>query len=144
MKVIAPSLAIKDHYRADACIVWCFDDRFSKALDSYIIEKGLVHLDIVKIAGGAKELATPSDEHNREFVLGQILASIRLHHTRRVVLMNHADCGAYGGSKVFGDNKREKDFHQRELEAGRDFLAKHIPGVPIDIIYVDFDNVQEL
>jgi carbonic anhydrase len=32
-----------------------------------------------------------------EFVLEQIRKSIRLHGTRRVILMVHSDCGAYGG-----------------------------------------------
>ena len=57
----------------------------------------MVNSDPIKIAGGAKVLASPEREADREFVLDQIRKSMRLHGTRRVILMVHSDCGAYGG-----------------------------------------------
>lgn len=56
----------------------------------------------IRVAGGAKCLATPDPESERDFVLEQIPKSIRLHGTDRVVLMVHSDCGAYGGLAAFG------------------------------------------
>lgn len=56
------------------------------------------------MAGGAKSLASPEHEADREFLLAQVEKSIRLHGTDRVILMLHSDCGAYGGlHKIFGD-----------------------------------------
>jgi hypothetical protein len=52
------------------------------------------HPDPIKIAGGAKCLASPEPESDREFVLDQIRKSMRLHETKRVILMVHSD-GAY-------------------------------------------------
>lgn len=131
----------KEHYIADACVAWCFDDRFTPLMGEFL--KQFPHSDVVKVAGGAKALAGgPSPE--RDFVLGQIKASIRLHATKKVVLMVHIDCGAYGGSKVFGnDMAQEKPHHEKELAAARAFLNKEIPDAPASCILADFDGLYE-
>jgi hypothetical protein len=58
---------------------------------------GVSNSDPIRIAGGAKCLASPEHQHEREFVLEQIRTSIRLHETKLVILVLHSDCGAYGG-----------------------------------------------
>ena len=79
--------------------------------------------------GGAKCLATPEQESEREFVVEQIRKSMRLHGTDRVVLMVHSDCGAYGGLARFrGDEEAEARYHQancgaRQNTCGRAFLG---------------------
>jgi hypothetical protein len=57
---------------------------------------GVAHPDPIKIAGGAKSLASPEQESDREFILDQIRKSMQLHGTTRAILMAHSDCGAYG------------------------------------------------
>src|SRR3989344_4775730 len=76
----------KDHYQADAAIVWCFDDRFAHALEVFLKAKNIGHKDLVCIAGGLKTLASPDSQDDREFVLAQIKASIALHHSPMVHL----------------------------------------------------------
>ena len=55
MKNILPFRSPKEHYVADACVVWCFDNRFSVLLQAFT--KGVKNIDLVKVAGGAKALA---------------------------------------------------------------------------------------
>src|SRR6266581_140492 len=95
--------APRDKYQCDAAIVWCFDNRFELGFRKRI---GVVNSDPIKVAGGARCLASPEHESDREFVLGQIRVSMRLHGTRRVILMLHSDCGAYGGLEAFAGDAR--------------------------------------
>jgi hypothetical protein len=92
---------------------------------------GVVNSDPVKIAGGAKCLASPELETEREFVLEQVRKSMRLHGTRRVVLMLLSDCGAYGGldGGFGGDAAAERAHHHEELRRAAENLARAIPGV---------------
>jgi carbonic anhydrase len=138
----------KEHYTADACVVWCFDDRFYKLLKAFGKQEGFVHIDLVKIAGGAKALASmESASPDRDFVLNQIKTSVRLHGTKRVVLMLHRDCGAYGGSKSFADAEAEKAELIKQLHQAQDLVKKElrdVDGLVVDICFADFDGLYKV
>src|SRR5260370_868209 len=87
----------RERYQCDAAILWCFDNRFDLAFRKFLKRIGVTNSDPIKIAGGAKSLASPELETDREFVLEQIRKSMNLHGTKHVILMVHSDCGAYGG-----------------------------------------------
>jgi hypothetical protein len=105
---------------------------------------GVAHSDPIKIAGGAKCLASPELETDRNFVLEQIRTSMRLHNTKRVILMLHSDCGAYGGLPAFGGNaETEAKHHQRELARAAANLLGAIPGVEVQGYFVDFEGIWD-
>jgi carbonic anhydrase len=138
-----------EHYHADACVVWCFDDRFYKLLKAFGKAKGAKHIDLVKVAGGAKGLAVPAnaaptDLAARDFLLAQIKASIRLHGTKRIILMTHRDCGAYGGSAAFADSDAERAAHAAQLAAARDFVASELPDVIVESLFADWDGLYAI
>ena len=99
-----------DHYEAAACVVWCFDDRFYKLLKKFGKKRGLKDIDLVKVVDGAKALAVPLAEPSpeRDFLLAQLKTSVRLHGTKKIILMLHRDCSGYGGSKAFPDASEER------------------------------------
>jgi carbonic anhydrase len=131
----------REHYTADACVVWCFDDRFSGLLNVFV--KDFKNYDLVKVAGGAKALAGEASPE-RDFVLDQIKKSIALHGTKKVILMLHRDCGAYGGSKSFADMETEKSNQTNQLAAAKKFLTSEIPNIPIDIYFAEFDGLYAI
>jgi hypothetical protein len=132
----------REKYRCDAAVVWCYDNRFDLALRKLLKRIGVVYFDPIRVAGGAKCLATPDPESEREFVLEQIRKSIRLHATERVVLMVHSDCGAYGGLAAFGDDPRaEARHHKEELLRAAECLRQALPEVSAICYYVDFEGV---
>ena len=136
--------APRDKYVCDAAIVWCFDNRFELGFRKFLKRIGVVTSDPIKIAGGAKSIASPEQEAERQFVLDQIRKSMRLHGTKRAILMVHSDCGAYGGLEGFGGNARaEADHHSNELRKAADHLAKAIPGIEVKTYFVDFEGVWE-
>jgi carbonic anhydrase len=130
-----------EHYIADACVVWCYDDRFYKLLKAFGKKQGFKNIDLVKIAGGAKALATEEATPDRDFVINQIKTSVRLHGTKRVVLMLHRDCGAYGGSKSFENPEAERAHYESQLRTACDFVKKEVPAVPVDAYFADFDGL---
>src|SRR5580692_4614635 len=97
MKKVFHFDAPREKYHCDAAILWCFDNRFELGFRKFLKRIGVNSSDPIKIAGGAKCMASPEHETDREFVLEQIRKSMRLHGTRRVILMLHSDCGASAG-----------------------------------------------
>lgn len=132
-------------YRADACVVSCFDARFELVTRKFLKKLGIWWADPLKIAGGAKTFASPAEESERSFALGQVRTSMRLHGTSRVILMVHSDCGAYGGLKAFGgDEEREAANHESELRNAAEFLKSNTPAIEVEGYYLKFTGVWAL
>jgi carbonic anhydrase len=137
----------KEHYTADACVLWCFDARFSDAYDTFLAQQGLqkATTDLVKSAGGAQALAADSGP-DKEVIASQIKKSIMLHHTDRVVLMVHMDCGGYGGSKAFNNNhETEWNHHAAELKKATAMVHEQFPEIKtVESWIADFDGVHRI
>jgi carbonic anhydrase len=135
----------REKYHCDAAVIWCFDNRFELAFRKFLKRIGIVNSDPIKIAGGAKCLASPDHETDRQFVIEQIRKSIRLHGTNRVILMLHSDCGAYGGlaGGFAGDARAEFENHRKELRLAAANLITAIPEVKVEAYFVDFEGVWE-
>jgi hypothetical protein len=134
--------APREKYQCDAAVVWCFDNRFNLGFTKFLKRIGILNPDPIKIAGGAKSLASPEQESDREFVLEQIRKSIRLHQTKLVILKLHSDCGAYGGLEAFGnDPAAEARHHEQELQRAADCLRNAFPEIEVHAYFVDFEGV---
>ena len=160
------------HYRSDAIIVWCFDERLDEyrerhplirflfsilfwmgvkrfnpetsLLRAYIKQQKFRHPDVMKLAGGAKALAFEG-EGNRNALLHQIWKAIRLHAAPRIVLMLHVDCGAFGGSQAFNnDTSEEMKNHLAGLSVAGDFLRQEFPDKKVDLLLADFNGLNIL
>jgi hypothetical protein len=132
-------------YRADACVVSCFDARFELVTRKFLKKRGIWWADPLKIAGGAKIFASPAEESERTFALAQVRTSMRLHATNRVMLMLHSDCGAYGGLQAFnGNEEREAANHEAELRGAAEFLKSNIPEIDVECYYLKFTGVWTL
>jgi hypothetical protein len=71
--------------------------------------------------------------------------SIRLHQTKRVLVMSHSDCATYGGLAHYkGDRAAEAAHHRTELLRAAELLATNFPGIPIEPYFVTFDGIWEL
>jgi carbonic anhydrase len=132
----------REKYRCDASVVSCFDNRFDAVSRKLLKRLGVVQPDAIRIAGGAKALASPEDESHRTFVLEQIRKSIRLHGTERAILMVHSDCGAYGGlaDGFRGDAEAEAAHHRAELGRASERLKAAIPGLTVECFFLNFEG----
>jgi carbonic anhydrase len=134
----------KEHYIADACIVWCYDARVASLLDVYEQSRGFHEgkVDEVKCAGGAKGLVEAGPD--RDYLRDQIAKSIALHGTKLIVLMLHVGCGAYGGSKSFADRDAEWAHHEEAVNQAAEFMRGEFPDATVEICIVDFDGLYQL
>jgi hypothetical protein len=133
----------KEHYVADAVIFWCFDDRFRALLEEFIKFGSLKHVDVVDLDGGAKAFADDGSAE-QALLLGRLGVSVRLHATKRVVLMVHVDCGAYGGSKAFASLEDERTRLAGDLAKAEAFIKAKYPDLEVERYIADFDGLRRI
>lgn len=132
-------------YVADAVVLTCFDFRINQAVRKFLRRHGVQSPDMIVIAGGAKTLASPRNDFERDFILEQVRLAIQLHRAQRVILMSHSDCATYGGLAAFqGDPKVEAAHHKQELQRGVDLLKDKFPQLTVEPYFVNFEGVWEL
>lgn len=112
----------KEHI-CEGVVLHCIDFRFRKILNDYLSSRFPNGYDLISVAGGVKPLLADNGENN--FVLEQFKVSNRLHRPEKIILIQHEDCGAYGGSATFGDFDAEQNFQKAELEKAEEFLKRH-------------------
>jgi len=126
----------REVYRADACVIACFDARFDVAVRKFLKRRGVVTFDHVKIPGGAKALAVPECEADRDFVLRMVRTSMRLHGSERVVIVAHQDCGAYPGGPI--------EVVAADAVRAAEVLRRSEPGLGVECYFADFDGVYRV
>jgi carbonic anhydrase len=132
-------------YVADAAVLCCFDHRISRAVRKFLKKQGIERADMIVVAGGAKTLASPRNDFEQDFILEQVRMSIRLHQTKRVLVMSHSDCATYGGLAYFkGDRDAELDHHRGELMRASELLTSNFPGISVEPYFVKFDGIWEV
>jgi carbonic anhydrase len=134
-----------DPYVADAAVLCCFDHRISTAVRKFLRKQGIERCDMIIVAGGAKTLASPRNDFEQDFILEQVRLSIRLHQTRRALVMSHSDCATYGGLANFkGDRAAEAEHHRGELHRAAELLVAKFPDISVEPYFVKFDGVWEV
>jgi len=121
-------------HTAQALIIHCIDFRFQQGLQKFIADKGLAGLvDVVSLAGSAKNFAHPKQESDREFLMRQVDISVKLHAIQRVLIVNHQDCGAYGGSAAFTNFEREEEVYQQDMNMLKEAILEKHPNVSVEL-----------
>src|SRR5437016_5696493 len=129
-------------YVADAAVLCCFDQRIRLAVNKFLQRHGILRPDMIVIAGGAKTLASPRNDFERDFILEQMRMSILLHKTQRAYLICHSDCATYGGLAAFkNDRQAEADHHWQELQRAKALLQERFPELQVECFFVNFEGV---
>jgi len=123
-------------HKCTACLVFCIDFRFQKFFYDWSMKRFPQDCDIVAAAGGVKEIVFSQKQRKPSFLLSQLKLSHDLHKTSTIVLIQHEDCGAYGGSASFENFEKEKEFQQKELHLAEEIVKKEIPGVNVEKYFV--------
>jgi len=132
-------------YVADAAVLCCFDHRISTVVRKFLRKQGIERPDMIIVAGGAKTLASPRNDFEQDFILEQVRMSVRLHQTKRVLVMSHSDCATYGGLAQFkGDRKAEAEHHGAELQRAAVLLTDNFSDLSVEPYFVKFDGVWEV
>lgn len=109
----------------DAIVVHCIDFRFQKYLDLWLLARfGHDNYDRVSLAGGVFDF---------DAILKQVEISNRLHKIKKVVLINHEDCGAYGADGNYQRHKKDLEEAERKVEAV-------FPDLDVETYYLHLDG----
>ena len=134
------------HYTTEAVNCFCTDCRLAELYTSFFEVMGYENPDRIFVPGGAKKLASPANEGERQSTLEDILDLLKLHHCRCVNLSVHAGCGKYG--KKFETEEEEAAFYQQELFKARDvlqkFLEKNNYETEVHSYYCDWKGMHEV
>ena len=120
-----------NNHSGDALVVTCMDFRLQDFINDWISKNipPRSH-DRIAFAGGVKNLET---------ILGQVEISKRLHDIKKVILINHEDCGAYGET-----GSQEK--HAEDLKNAAAKIKEAHPDLEIKTYYLHlggtFDEVS--
>lgn len=112
-------------------VVHCMDFRFEKALFDYLdAQHFLGDADIVGWAGAGKAFLDPETQ---SFALKQVELSHKLHGMCNIHVIQHRDCGGYGGSKIFENRDAEFAFHVDEVKKIRALIQQKFPDVSFTV-----------
>ncbi|MBI2021722.1 hypothetical protein HYS93_02425 [Candidatus Daviesbacteria bacterium] len=115
-------------HSCETLIATCIDFRFQEYINDWIKENfSPKTYDRVAFAGGVKEFET---------IFGQIETSKRLHDIKKVVLINHEDCGAYGES---GTKKK----HIQDLKQASSRIKKQYSDLEVATYYLKLSGTFE-
>lgn len=132
-RIRAPSCSKKPpmSHTCSALIIHCMDFRLGPHISSWLESQGLLgDCDIVGFAGAAKNF---TDESTRDNLLKHIELSVSLHSITKVILMNHTDCGAYGGRSAFASREEEDDAHKSALQEGERVISEKWPQLDVEL-----------
>lgn len=121
-------------------VVHCIDFRFRRQIADWIASELNDQADLVAIAGVSKAIL---DEASRPVVLNQLAIAQRLHGMTTVHLLDHIDCGAYGGSKEHEDKAAEVAMHKEKLEQAAEVVRQELPELTVNTCLVDFGMIEK-
>lgn len=116
------------NHQANAIIITCIDFRLQEYINDWIFENFQVGtFDRVALGGGVKNL---------EVILNQCEIAKNLHHIKKVVLINHEDCGAYGADGTY--EKHKADLYEAKVQ-----INKLHPELEVETYYLHLDGTFE-
>ena len=121
-------------------LMQCMDFRFGRKMKEFMEQNGLMgDADLVSVAGAAKNIVNPE---TRAFALRQIEISKTLHEMKKVHLVNHTDCGAYGGHQAFADEQAEYAKLTGDLKEARDIVKAKFPELEVILWLAHIDESE--
>lgn len=135
----------KNIHHCEAVVLTCIDFRFWRETLAFVEnELGLKSFDFPSLPGAAK--AVNDCKNDDEIAMKCISVPRDLHQAKKLVIVNHQDCGAYGGSKVFnGASAAEENFHKQELKKAKEKIEAKYPDWPVVLVYAKLaDNGEKI
>lgn len=131
--------------QAEALLLSCIDYRLPGKIARYMEGRGLAaNYDHVILAGASLGATNTLYPQWGQTFRDHLDLAIKLHGIRRVIILDHRECGSYRvifGTNLAGDE--EKAQHARELHG----LARHIraiyPSLEVETLLMSLDGSVE-
>jgi hypothetical protein len=131
--------------QADALLLSCIDYRLPGKIARYMEGRGLAaNYDHAVLAGASLGATTQRFPHWGQTFRDHLELAIELHNIRRVILLDHRECGSYRvifGTNLAGDE--EKAQHARELHRLKEAILAAYPALAVETLLMSLDGSVE-
>lgn len=141
---LSTTLKAEANHQAKALVLTCIDFRFVDFEQKFLVKNNLDHqFDWLSLAGASLALADFPSHADTETFWEQLDLSYKLHNIKKVLILDHQDCGAYANkfNVNFADN------YEEEIEIHREYLNKAYQGIKqrysnldVDLYFVKIDG----
>lgn len=120
-------------HTAKAMLVTCMDFRLREDVHKFMIQKGYdVNYDQFVLAGVSLGFNQTQNPYWADALIEHIKISKQLHHIKKVILMDHLDCGAYKSfCPGIKSEAEEMEEHKKNLAIAAERLQKEFPDLKI-------------
>ncbi|MFN3926015.1 MAG: carbonic anhydrase [Pseudanabaenaceae cyanobacterium] len=135
--MFSPTAQANEH-QAQALVLTCIDFRFVGLEQSFLSRQHLEQsYDWVALAGASLALAGFPHPAEAETFWDQLALSKRLHNIRKVVIIDHQDCGAYASisKEKFVDLPSEQNFHAQYPTQAYEQIRQRYPDLEVELYF---------
>ncbi|MBI2214056.1 MAG: hypothetical protein HYU52_10455 [Acidobacteria bacterium] len=131
----------------EALLLSCMDYRLVDDTERYMSGRGLRdQYDHVVLAGASLGATTDAHPAWGTTFREHLDVAVQLHSIRRVIVLDHRDCGAYRailGEDLAGDRERETAIHAEKLRELARRIHEARPDLKIELGIMDLDGKVE-
>ncbi len=143
---MAPKMAFAAGH-SDALLLSCMDYRLIDDIVRYMDSRGMTNnYDHVILAGASLGVLTETNVAWGQTFWDHVDVALKLHHIKKVMVMDHRDCGAY---KVFlgpdhaKDAATEFDSHAVKLRQLQALIKQKHPDLDVELMLMGLDGSIE-
>jgi carbonic anhydrase len=122
-------------HKCEHLLLRCMDFRLERAVEAWL-QPYLGRMDVISIAGSCRVLAETPDSWPALFIWDNIRLAYEQHGVRRVILTQHQDCGAYGGTGAFGSVAAEQARLVADMLQVKESLRRKYPDLEVATYWV--------
>lgn len=126
---------------AEALLLSCMDFRLVDDIVRYMDARHMTNqYDHVVLAGASLGAVSEKLDWGKTF-WDHLDVAIKLHHIKKVIVLDHKDCGAY--RVVFGRDFKgdeELDIHRQQLNALKAAINTRHPDLAVELLLMDLDG----
>lgn len=117
-------------HECEALVVTCIDFRFHEAAREFVRSQlGVTTFDLLTVPGACRGVAEKNDLG--KYIADAIALAYRLHKIKKVIIINHGTCGAYG----IQDQKRELATQIEDLKKADAILGDLFPDLSFQLFF---------
>lgn len=124
-------------HKVDNMVITCMDRRFQRAIRERLAEDYQVNIedsDRLAYAGASQAIADGT-------LIPQIELSYKLHDIKKVYVVDHTDCGGFGGLKAYdNDEQKELAVHMESMTRAQDSIHQILPQLVVVCFVVNMEG----
>lgn len=130
--------------KADVIVLSCMDYRLVDDVTQYMLQRGFdERYSEVRIAGGGLAAVDNNNPHWVRTVWENVALSRQLHGIRRILVINHRDCGAFAhrfGRPAITNPNDEFQIHVRVCQDVVNEAARREPTLEVECAFMELDG----